>query len=109
MPTRGICSGVFAYMLAKTGNYITEQEQERFEALVSEWEHHSGNSLYPVPCPRDWYPKLLDDGMLLQPRVAAERVFIYAALNCLLWTGTYGALRRDLLNFLIEKTSADEA
>lgn len=55
--------------------------------LGSEWEHFSGDVTYPVPDP---------DGVF-------NSQDIFEDIDVNMWEGEYGALRKDLLNFMISE------
>ena len=65
--------------------------------LWGDWPNFSGNIDFPVPWERATpeYP-------------AQRRAPYYAFREKNKWTGEYGELRRELLDFLIEKTTPHE-
>lgn len=66
--------------------------------MFREWPFFSGDVNYPVPDPRC----MPADMSSLEAMNAAHEKY---KISRDLWTGAYGALRKDLLNFLIERTA----
>ena len=60
--------------------FLIEIDDEILRELMSGWPKHSGDMYYPVPGGRDAY---------------------YESMNK--WEGEYGALRRELLDYMIEQ------
>lgn len=68
---------------------IREFYVERISSVMQQWPKYSGDMKYPVPSTED----------LLGPR----HMYINSKN---LWTGEYGDLRKELLDFLIERFKA---
>ena len=62
----------------------------QLKPLFKRWSKYSGFEIYPVPSPDS-------------TRTACA-MFYYAQGKDALWEGEYGALRKELLDFLIQET-----
>ena len=104
-PTSGICSNL-EYLL--DGIFEEKDIPDDALAAVSElmtsvacdWPKHSGSNMFPIPNP-DWDPAECEPH---DYRDAANTA--YACRRAQAWDRTkpYGALRYELLDFLIERT-----
>lgn len=101
----GICFGVRRVIVCNPENYpkdVLKPALEEMEYLFMDWDKYSGDRTYPVPSPVH----------LNSPRrEKAEAASYY--FNLILredeqefWIGSYGALRWELLHFLIARVTA---
>lgn len=95
----GICAYVYArHTLDLEGR---KQVDAILKPVFSKWPKYSGNIWYPVPHP---FPdEYADEDDLLD---IAEHAFEDEFLGEM-WTGEYGALRKELLAFCIEKLAEE--
>ncbi len=63
---------------------------DQLQPLFERWPKYSGMGGYPVPSPVS--------------KFGAAEMYYYALEESLMWTGEYGDLRRELLDFLLEET-----
>lgn len=85
-PTWGICSHICASFV----------QFHQLEGLWRKWPKYSGDPLYPVP----------GTGV---NKDSCNRAYREAYLNGSMWTGDYGALRLELLHYLIEATNDENS
>lgn len=96
--THGICSNVVEVMMFRNllggwhscGGGTSSDVYDIISDLSRHWPKYSGNINYPVPAP----------GCLGGPDMAKQAEVHY---GCDAWAGEYGALRRELLDFIIER------
>lgn len=90
----GIC-----YLLGRTVDFVLVGKRNAY-TIVSElaelWPRHSGDIAYPVPHPGFANPKYAFRQTAKTPGAS-------------LWTGPYGANRKELLDFLIDLTEPVKA
>ena len=87
-PHTGICYNAYL-AVGREGDYDplpAEVFDKALEAQIRKWPKYSGNSTYPVPCPKGGDPQLA-----------------WSSHYPNLWQGEYGDLRRELLDFLINE------
>ena len=77
----GICSNIGCILDYRVDDWIDQR--------VVKWGKFSGNKTWPVPCPKNGSPK---EAFCCTPN---------------LWTGKYGKLRYELLDFLIEELTKE--
>lgn len=90
--TDGICRQVRAYVAPKGYYNPTAMEAvEIMEKMMLLWPEASDDTLYPVPNPR----RLLKN--------SPYRTFSYHCDRGTLWVGKYGALRKELVAWMLEQ------
>lgn len=66
--------------------------------IAPKWKHYSGSTYYPVPDPKN-----------MDKKWRAEDKYLHTCKKGDMWTGEYGRLRRDLLDFCIETLEKERA
>lgn len=90
MPYRGICAALdYRGVRVYTSSYPSTNA-DTFLALCKKWPKYSGSEGYPVPS--------------TDPKMSACSAFYDAMDRDVMWVGEYGALRMELLDFLIKET-----
>lgn len=93
-PYYGICAALDQLELDVYGSaaYINAEDTVAYQLkiLFERWPKHSGTETYPVPSP--------------DSTRSADAMFYYAMDKDAMWKGEYGALRKELLDFLIQET-----
>lgn len=90
--TDGICRQVRAYV-APSGRYDSNASDAvaAMDMLMRMWPKATKDSLYPIPNPN----KIL--------KGSPYRTFCYHCDRGTLWTGKYGALRKELVTWMLEQ------
>lgn len=86
----GICDNVVEFL---GDDYSIDSTDKVFKPLFPWWDRYSGDCRYPVPSTND---ELTPKGMFGHATDLGE-----------LWTGEYGDLRMELLDFLIEQLTLE--
>lgn len=79
-PGVGLCSNVVFD--------VGHVESLKMRTLFREWDEHSGNNTYPVPCPAGGCPRV---------------AFVGACTSGGMWKGAYGDTRKRLCTFLANR------
>lgn len=82
----GICGNTETLLAMEYGEVIPFNTYELLEVFSIDWPKHSGGHLYPVPSP-----------------IEGEHPMDAYDYTDNLWDGEYGALRYELLDFLIDE------
>lgn len=101
----GICSNLIHARDNRGPDYAfaftPSESRVVLKGLWKKWPHYSGHVDYPVCAPAAFETPLLeiDDEAALK-KARAHSAYVYIADG---WEGEYGASRRQLLSYLIEK------
>ena len=84
-------SGICQNLLNIMGSGCFVQQSDWFDHIIKMWPKYSGNSMFPVPSGDESIPP--------------DCAYVYCQN---VWEGKYGELRKELLDFLIEKTQPNQ-
>lgn len=93
-PYNSICAALDQLELDAYGRTASSNTEgtvaHQLKTLFERWPKYSGTETYPVPSP--------------DSTRSADSMFYYALDMDGMWTGPYGNLRKELLDFLIQET-----
>ena len=89
-PSHGICGHL-------KRNHIPTDQLIWFREACKRWPKYSGNPVYPVPAPPSFFKTDAARGW------HHDRAAMVCYPDYSKWTGAYGALRFELLEFVIEE------